>query len=1031
MSRSRPILWLLALVFIGLVFGQTMGSSTRGQITGTVVDQNGETIPGVTVIATSSKMQGERAVQTNSVGEFNLAGLPAGVYMVRFTMQGHQTIEMTDVTVRLGSIVPISTTMQKGTFTETVSVTAAFQLLETKTANVSTNLTSDQIDQLPTRARTFVDMARYVPSVTGMDFNTSDPTGGGAPTPSFRGEGQYGDNYLVDGLSVRDPSIKTAGTPLNQDAIEEIQMVTDGFSPEYSGSLGGSINAITKSGSNNLGGEVGYLFRSDDTSAEFKSVLLSQPEGFERSSPYLNIGGPIIKDKLWFFASYNRTENENNFASATLEGFGELAPGTQTTDSDLFFGKLTFAINDSHNVAVNYTERSQDTAGLDAAIATPEARAGQEVEDDRVRLNYQWVINANSLFEAKFGTVDREITTVPLAGLGPAQIEIIDFGLLTNNAWRNSSDTRSREDYTLTYTQFFNLGSGSHELKGGVDYRELNQDSGDFFSGIDEDVISIGMNPAVLDDFGLADTFSDGVKFQVTVDSGDMVPVILNEYRSGGVLNNKNEESGFFLQDRFEYGNFNFMIGARLDKQEGFSDTGATYFEYDYGDAFAPRGSVTWDYKGTGRNILKTGWGVFMDTTSLRLGEFANERESFAFRSYDWVGDDDDDYCNSAITPGCLPGLDLMNTANWAFNHEQSNSSNALDYSGLMQPAELQRFLFEYDRQIGDDYVAKFRFVDGQTRKLVDDIHYLYNDWRVENTNLKRRDYQSFEVEFNGQLTENISFNTSFVHSEAEGTNPGQFELSGFLGSSGSGANIGVYLDRPASAGDTDYWCDYFGTANCTGWDSDDPTHDFNDDDVIDKDDRDIFIQNLFGGLGGTDGDDGWSGLLPYSVDDLVKVNARINIPQWADTYVVLFGQYGSGYRNSRYGFQPAYGDFLSFSENGVVNFDFVGDCDPGDDFADCTTVSSVTPVEGQDFGTEQGLSRGTNTSADFWSVDMSIGKVFNVGNRVTVEVRGEFFNLLNKQPSLANQNRAVSNFGTALARQAPRSARGFVRIAF
>jgi hypothetical protein len=633
--------------------------------------------------------------------------------------------------------------------------------------------------------------------------------------------------------------------------------------------------------------------------------------------------------------------------------------------------------------------------------------------------------------------VSREIVTAPQGDLGPAQYELSDFGVLTNNAWRVASDERNRDDAAAVYTQFWNPGGrgGSHEFKVGVDYREIEQDTGSFFSGLDEDVFTVGVNPTA-SDFGQPDTFDGGAKFNFITSGNNVVPTVLNEYRPAGILNNRNEEYGVFVQDRWEIGNWNFLVGFRADKQESFNDLGEKFFEYDFEDAFAPRLSVTWDATGNGKNVLKAGWGRFFDSTSVRLGEFANSRTAFALRFYSWAGGTDEDF-SPHIGDGSI--YDIHEPSNWVFSSEQSEEQNPIDYSPLTQPVELERFLLEYNRQIGNDYVIKARYVNGETRKGIEDIHTNFLEFTMANTDLKRRDWDSLEIEFNGNPTRNISFNTAWVHSDSKGTNPGQFERAGNLGDVGSTANIGVFLDRPPA--EPQFWCAVgvpdlgFDPNTCTplgpffgGWPgATSPMSDFNNDDQVDQFDFDIFWQNLWGGLGAIDGDDNWYGDLPYAINDLVKLNGRFVIPQWKDVYISAFAQWASGYYDQRKGFQPLYGDFFTYSDN-VVVFDYVGACT---DFSDCTTIETKTPVAGQSFGAEDGEARGIRENDPFWTLDLSVGKVWNLGRRYGVELRGELFNVFDEQEALAFQNRATTTFGAPLVRQLPRTLRLFARFSF
>ena len=195
----------------------------------------------------------------------------------------------------------------------------------------------------------------------------------------------------------------------------------------------------------------------------------------------------------------------------------------------------------------------------------------------------------------------------------------------------------------------------------------------------------------------------------------------------------------------------------------------------------------------------------------------------------------------------------------------------------------------------------------------------------------------------------------------------------------------------------------------------------------MDQFDFDIFWQNLWGGLGGIDGDDGWYGYLPYAIDDLVKLNARFAIPRWKGIYVNAFFQWAGGYHYQRVGFQPFYGIFVTKSDQ-VVVFDYVGDCT---DFGNCVTIETRTAVPGQDFAAEDGERRGVRETDPFWTLDLTIGKSWLLNSRSTFELRGELFNVFNQQEVLAVQNTAVSQFGQPLVRQTPRTLRLLARLSF
>ncbi len=1026
--RAKPHLALLFL--FGLSTTLALGQTT-GEIKGEVKDDKGEPLPGVLATARGPALPGERPGSTDRHGRFQIPLLPPGSYSIKFSLEGHQTTELTDITVQLGASTSVEVTLKSGEVAETISVTAPPPpLIDIASTDNIVNLGSRELDAIPTAARDYREITNYSPSVTGVEVNTVSGRANGFP--SIRGEGQYGDNYMIDGLTVREPQDNTTATPLPYDAIEEIQIITDGFAPEYGQALGGAVNVITKSGTHRLSGEVAYLYTSDALSADFDPTFLATPTSFDRSTPYVNFGGPLGTDKLRFFLSYNRADTSDTYAETSIPGFGTLPEGLEETESNTYFGKLTWALTPNHNVSLNYTYRDGNTTGLGSSIATPEARSNLDVEDSRWRLNYQAIFSARSVLEARLGSVDRTTTNIPVSPRDAAQYDLTSFGVLTNNAFSTTLFETERKDAALIYTHYLSAGRhGSHEIKGGVEYHEPKQTSTFQFTGTGEDVFSI--SPPSAPDPGAADRFDGGSKYNFrAVDimgQTILVPSTLNEYQDATALPNRTEEFALFIQDRWEVGRWNFLFGLRADRAKGLNNEDDVFFEYDFGKALAPRFSLSWDVTGDGKNVIKAGWGRFSDTASTRFGEFANTQLSFAFRAYDWIGGDTEDFMSHIDDGG---SFDIHDPGNWGFGHEQSNSATPSNYGGVTEPAHVDRLLLEYGRRLGANYAIKARYVNGMSRDLIDDVFEPFPSFTVTNTDLKVRNYYAYELEFNGNPTPNFSFRTSYVHSAARGTSPGQFELGGFQSVVGSGNDVGVFLDRPRP--DPKAWCRIFDDTStpaveCVPSSSvNDPTMDFDGDDDVDQFDQDLFFQNLFGGLGSVDGNiEGWYGDLPYSIDDQVKLSGRLDLPKAGGIYLTGFLHWASGYHTQRRGFQGAYGGYQTFSEVPTLGTQCADPDNPT--FATCSPVSTKTPVAGQSFGQEDGENRGIRENNAFWKLDMSVGKAWALGQRMTIDGRVELFNLFNNQEALTINDQAVSTFGEPFTRQSPRSTRLFVRF--
>jgi Outer membrane receptor for ferrienterochelin and colicins len=147
-----------------------------------------------------------------------------------------------------------------------------------------------------------VDVVKFTPGAAGIRADTRRGTSTEGQ-PSFRGAGAEGNNWVIDGLAVSGVRMKDSGVNLNYDSLEEIQIISDPFSPEFGSSYGGIINMVTKSGGNRFHGEASLLIENRHLQAARQSQLsvVSEPDAFNNTSAYVNLGGPILKDKLWFF----------------------------------------------------------------------------------------------------------------------------------------------------------------------------------------------------------------------------------------------------------------------------------------------------------------------------------------------------------------------------------------------------------------------------------------------------------------------------------------------------------------------------------------------------------------------------------------------------------------------------------------------------------------------------------------------------------------------------------------------------------
>jgi outer membrane receptor for ferrienterochelin and colicin len=856
------------MVFSGF---QAFAAET-GAIQGKVLLKDGKPLPNVMVSLEGPKLQGVRNSTTNEYGIFRFPLVPVGKFTLTFEMMGMATMKQENVRVTLGSTTPVEAFMDIARFEQTIVVTSAAPLIERDSGDLSTRLTAETLETLPSATRDFRDVAKFVPGVTGVRVDTVDgDTSDGMP--SIRGEGQYGNNYLVDGLSVRDPAVKSTGSPLNFDAIEEIQVITDGFSPEYGRALGGTINVITKSGSNEYHGELAMQYESDALAGQEKDALWVQDQDFQKLFPYANLGGPILKDRLWFFVSYN---HEDKTTSYDL--------GDETYKDKNLFGKLTLAISPENTLSVSTTYRLLDNANTDINAGHAADATGKMKRDDlRVRVNFKSILADTTVLEAKYGYINRKADDDPNSGdIGTAQRTENTTSEIYGNYDSFDHNERDRNDVSLELTHFLDDLAGSHELKGGLLYEKTSSLRSLAFTGNDEDLFPDRMVG------GSSFNFKNGI------------PYVYYDYQGATVVNDT-DGYGIFLQDKWApIENLKVMLGFRMDSQDIKNNAGDTLFKFDMLDTFAPRMNLAYDMTKDGLNVVKLGAGRFYDVVSTSLAEWGNTANPYSYDRYEYGGP------GSAYSGGTYSPGDEWDPANWGRwrhydddgdgtndRHEfspgepkytQDPEHSPLIYDDNLNAPYKDEFLIEYDRGFTDKYCVKIRYIYSQTRDLIEDVAYNIDEWYITNFDRKRRDYQTVELELAGRPTDSLYFNFAYLWTDSKGTSPGQFEKGGFSSDWGGGNDVGVFGDRPPwDPAGTDYDADAAEYAT------------------------------LLGGLGGLDGDDGWYGPLPYDAKHTVNFNVTYQAP-----YEIFIGsalQWNSGYFWQKRGFQDAYGGYLTFPE--------------------------------------------------------------------------------------------------------------------
>jgi hypothetical protein len=323
-----------ALVALVLLAALPLSAQTNptGIISGKVVDPDGLAVPGATVTLESPALQGTRTAQTSTNGDYIVPFLPAGEYTVTFTLPGFRTVKQT-TRVSPSETITINPTLAVSTVSETVTVVGQANAEFGQTAEVQTNFKQDLIDKLPTN-RTFVAAAQLAPGV-----QNTGPNGG----LSINGAMSFESLYVVNGVVVNENIRGQANVLFIEDALQETTITTAAVSAEFGRFQGGVVQAITKSGGNEFTGSYRMTFDNNDW------VALTPFLNDSRTDKVLHLqeatlGGPIVKDKLWFFGAARLTGNRvtTGTSFATNQGYQDVRKLKR------FEGKLTFTPTPKH-----------------------------------------------------------------------------------------------------------------------------------------------------------------------------------------------------------------------------------------------------------------------------------------------------------------------------------------------------------------------------------------------------------------------------------------------------------------------------------------------------------------------------------------------------------------------------------------------------------------------------------------------------------------------------------------------------------
>ncbi len=591
----------VVLVCLLLVAAGGWAQSTTGSIRGTVTDDTGAVLPGASVtISSDALIGGSRTTVTNNVGVYRFPSLSPGTYAVEVAMDGFETKRIENVQVGVNATATVNVALKLATVAETVTVVGESPIVDVTRSSISTSYKNELLEEIPTQ-RSMTDLIQVAP---GMSVDVGDSQSG--RVIAF-GSNRQSNSWNIDGVDVSGPETGAAWWFVNPDNIEEIEIIGVGAPAEYGNHLGGVFNIVTKKGGNDFHGGGSFFFQHDaltDTNVRLPDSEFT----FHREkyvNPTMQLGGPIRRDRMWFFAS-------SEFLRDASTEPGNDPSFTPTNYSDKYDLKVTTQLGDKNELTVFGHLERWGFPQAPTPFFAPSALSGERGRNPAWGASLTTTHSANWLSEIKYagwwsddihdsqtGSFDEPFIDYTPPGGGPTTYSGGVWYPWDYVTWRQQLNGK-----VTAYTEDF-LNS-QHEFKFGVQYSE----------GSAKTNVAVGPTGSYLYNYG-----------------GYLYRAVQDPYQYGG----RSHDLGVFLDDTVTVSDkLTLNLGVRFDHNTGdfpdyqrltigepsispaglFKETGETIPGVDNlidWNNVSPRLGFAYQPFGDGRTVIRGFFGVHYD----------------------------------------------------------------------------------------------------------------------------------------------------------------------------------------------------------------------------------------------------------------------------------------------------------------------------------------------------------------------------------------------------------------------------------
>ncbi len=580
----------------------TYAQRTTGTIIGNVTDESGAVLPGVSVTLSGAAAQGKPADVTGPTGAYRFPSLAPGTYTLTFALAGFATLLREDVSVPLGGTVEINVQLKVSAIAETVTVSGEQLVVDTTTAQVGTNFNRNWVENAPQRRFTFFDL---INQAAGVSPSTSD-----SERSTAFGGNSTDNSYQLDGTDFTAPLTGAAWPWPNTDAIEEVEVLSLGASAEYGNVQGAVFNVVTRQGSNAFHGDGNFYFQHDNLTS--RNTTDAQDDGlpYHRDS-YVDttwqVGGPIMKDKFWFFGSFQYQKDSDSPA-----GSDPAFPSKSLAKRVL--GKLNYQFNAKHKLQFAYHDDYYDIPDpAQTALTATSTLVLEHGHNPSPNLTWTSVPTGKTVIEARYSGFYGKDHGDPLQAGEPRvkpRYYDLDTGQVTGGIYSfyDGDIWKTAVSGKISHLAENFLG-GSHDVKLGVQY---DYGGSNYVTGPNDYIYTYAGVPAygytqvpwhqggtkTTWGFYADDTYRIGSRTTLTLGLRyDRSTARIPSYPVLDRLGNETGQSSPALDDLFTWNSFSPRLGVVLK----LNKDGSTLLKGHYGRYY--RGVITGEFDGVGPSV--------------------------------------------------------------------------------------------------------------------------------------------------------------------------------------------------------------------------------------------------------------------------------------------------------------------------------------------------------------------------------------------------------------------------------------------